>query len=691
MTAHGPERPRPPHRTRRVLQGIGASVLAGVLVAGMLAPVAVGAAVATTELTGLTDEAAGARLGDGRMGATTVLLDVEGEPFAHLYDQHREPVGREGISDPMVAAIVAIEDRRFYDHDGVDWYGMGRAVVTNTAGGSTLEGQGASTLTMQYVKNYRLNVLATTPEEERAAIENSPQRKLSEMRLAQRVETVMDKDEILAGYLDLIYFGRGAYGVEVASRSWFGTTADRLDVPQAALLAGMIQAPERFDPLNSPEAAKDRRDTVIAAMVDVGSITAAQGAEARETPVEVRPDAGVPGQGCDEARERTGHFCRTVVDTLGEAGIDAGVLRNGGYMIRTTMDPRATREAYDAVREAGGADGSTDVANVAALVEPGTGRVDALVSSSPYGFDAGAGETAYSLPTVPLHAAGSVYKVFTAAAALEQGIVTPDSDLAVPDTYTSRAFRNGNDPYTVRNAADYPEGMTLQRALATSPNTPFVELTDRLGSLQPAVDMAWRLGLRNSMQAPTPDGGTVGEAVIAQRRASFTLGPEATSPLELANVGATIAAGGVHCDPVVVESVTDRDGDDVALPGPACDRVIDESVARDLVTALSGDATSGTAAGAASAVGWNRPVIAKTGTAQNNSSAAFLGATAERAGAVMTFPTGAPRPVCTGPLRICGSGNLSGGAVPARAWFQMVSALDDGRGSAPLPGDAGDT
>ncbi|GAA1393536.1 transglycosylase domain-containing protein [Pseudonocardia kongjuensis] len=677
---------------RRLLQGIGASALAGVLLAGMLAPVAVATAVVTEEITGVADEATSARLGDGRMGATSVLLDAAGEPFAHLYDQHREPVGADGIADTMTAAIVAIEDRRFYEHDGVDWYGMGRALISNAAGGSALDGQGASTLTMQYVKNYRLNVLASTPEEERAATANTPARKLAEVRLAHQVEAVLDKEEILAGYLDLIYFGRGAYGVQNAARTWFGTTADRLTVPQAALLAGMIQAPERFDPLNNPEAAQNRRDTVISAMVDVGSITPAQAEQARATPVEVRPDAGVPAQGCAGAREGTGHFCQAVVEALDAAGLEAGVLRNGGYTIRTTLDPRATEEALTAVRRTGGAEGSSSVANVAALVEPGTGRVDALVSSSEYGFDADAGETAYPLATLPLHGAGSVYKVFTAAAALESGIVTPDSMLDNPASYTSRNFRNGTAPYTVANYGNSGSGpMTLRQALASSPNTPFVELTDRIGSLQPVVDMAWRLGLRQTLEAPTRDGGTVGEAVIAQRRASFTLGPEGTSPLELATVGATIASGGVHCTPLFVESVTDRDGGDVALPGPRCDRVIDESVARDLVTALSGDATSGTAAGAAAAVGWNRPVIAKTGTTQNYASAAFIGATGDRAGSVMTLPTGTPRPVCTGPLRTCGSGNLTGGAVPARAWFAMVSALDGGAGATPLPGTGAGT
>lgn len=221
--------------------------------------------------------------------------------------------------------------------------------------------------------------------------------------------------------------------------------------------------------------------------------------------------------------------------------------------------------------------------------------------------------------------------------------------------------------------------MTLRRALALSPNTAFVELVDRLGSLRPVDDVARRLGLRETLAAPDPDGGrTLGEAVVDRRRASFTLGPDATNPLELANVGATVVAEGVWCPPTVLDEVLDRNGTPVRLPDRPCSRALDAATARDLDRALSDDPVYGTSADAAGEAGRDRPMIGKTGTTQDSRSAALLGATDDYSAAVMTFAAGAPRPVCTGPVRTCPDGDLVGGSVPARAWYAMMTPLQRG-------------
>jgi membrane peptidoglycan carboxypeptidase len=654
-----------------LLRAAAVTAAAGVLVAALLAPVALGAGTLLARAsTGVGATISGVL--DRAPDAATVVTDAAGQPMALLYRRYRLPVGPAGIADTVKNAIVAIEDRRFYAHDGVDPWGLARAVASNAVRGAPLEGQGASTITMQYVKNQRLYTLADTEEERRAATADTVGRKLTEVRLAHRVEDRLGKDAILARYLDLVYFGRGAYGVEAAARTWFATTAAELTVPQAALLAGMVRAPASYDPVDHPAAARARRDQVLTAMTEVGSLTAARAAAARAAPLGVVPDPVLPTEGCVEARPGAGFFCREVVERLAAAGLD---LANGGYTVRTTLDPRVAAEAREAARGAVDPDG--EVAEAVAVVRPGAGRrpVLALAANRSYGSAAGAGETMLPITTAPLRGAGSIYKIFAAAAALERGLVTPDSELDVPERYTSTAFDDAGDDYTVENLGSHDDEMTLRRALAESPNTPFVALTDRLGSIDPVVDVARRLGLRTTLAAPGPDGRTLAERVRAAEQASFTLGPDPTSPLDLANVSATITAGGIWCPPTVVAQVTDRAGRDVTPPTPACERAVSSEVAEQLRRALSEDHVDGTAADAADAADWDRPMIGKTGTTQRSASAAFLGATDRYAGAVMTFATGAPEPICVDPVRTCSDGDLTGGSVPADTWFDLMSAL----------------
>ncbi|WP_433038121.1 penicillin-binding transpeptidase domain-containing protein [Actinomycetospora sp. CA-053990] len=343
--------------------------------------------------------------------------------------------------------------------------------------------------------------------------------------------------------------------------------------------------------------------------------------------------------------------------------------------MRTTLDPRVAAEAREAALDA--IDPDREVAAVAAVVAPETDRrpVLALAANRTYGNDAAAGETALPLTTAPLRGAGSVYKIFTVAAALERGLVEPDTELDVPERYTSRVFDDAGDDYTVENLGSHDDELTLRRALAESPNTPFVALTDRLGSVDPVVDVARRLGLRTTLAAPGPDGRPLAERVRETEQASFTLGPDPTSPLDLANVAATIAAGGMWCPTTVVTRVTDRHGRDVTPPLPPCERAVSAGVAGDLRTALSDGSVDGTASGAAEDADWDRPMIGKTGTTQRSTSAAYVGATDRYAGAVMTFSTGAPTPVCVDPVRTCSDGDLTGGSVPAGTWFDLMAPL----------------
>lgn len=366
-----------PGRGRRALEGVGAAVLAGVVLAGLLAPGALAVDGVTRTLASAVEQATG-RLDTGPVPAGSVLLDADGEPFARLYDRYGEPVGADRIADAMKAAVVAVEDRRFAVHEGVDWRGIGRALVRNALNGSPLEGQGASTITMQYVKNRRL-FDARTPAEERAATADTVQRKLTEAQIARRLERRLSKRKILTRYLNLVYFGRGAYGVEAAARAWFGTSAADLTVPQAALLAGMVQSPERLDPVDHPDAARGRRAAVLAAMVSVGALSPARADRAGRGPLVVRPDAGAPPQGCAAARPGTGIFCRAVLDQLVRDGLDRDAVRRGGYVIRTTLDPWVTARAGEAVRAASGA--APDVLTTTAVVAPDPAGRECSLSS----------------------------------------------------------------------------------------------------------------------------------------------------------------------------------------------------------------------------------------------------------------------------------------------------------------------
>lgn len=667
----------------------------GALVGGVLAvPVA-----------GLTRVSPATLLGTDALGAdtlalpdadavplATVVTDAGGAPIARLYQQYRVPAGPDGVAKVLEDAVIAIEDRRFREHAGVDVRGLGRALATNLLdAGDPLSGQGASTITMQYVKNHRL-LTATTAEERDAADAPTLARKLLDAQVALALEERLTKDEILARYLDTVYFGNGAYGVTAAARTYFGVTPTELDLAQAALLAALVRAPGTYDPVRSPEAALARRDLVLDAMVEVGSVTPEQADAARERGPGVVEPLRVVEDGCVAARPGTGFFCRYLLRHLEDLGLGSEELRRGGYTIRSTLDLRVTDAARRAAADQVPVAGTEGIANAVAVVQPGRERhrVLALAANRELGPDAAAGQSAYPLPSAPVpYGAGSVYKIFTAAAALERGLGVGTA-LPAPETYTSEVFLDEGAPYEVSGDGGAPDPVDLQDALALSPNTTFLALLDRLGSVDPVVDAAHRLGLRESLREPGTSGRTVGETVRAEERASFTLGPVPTSPLELANVAATIVSGGIWCPPSPVDEVLDGTGTPVPLPEAPCERAVDEAVATSLAFALSEDHTGGTATAAAQAAGWDRPMIGKTGTTQQNLSAAFVGATPRLAGAVMTWADGSPpRPVCDGdPPRLCDEGTLFGGTVPARTWFAAMAPLHDGPPVADLPEQA---
>ncbi|MDN5932988.1 MAG: penicillin-binding protein, partial [Pseudonocardia sp.] len=628
---------------------------------------------------------------------TSVVTDNAGTPIAYFFasNQNRVSVTADEISPAMKAAIVAVEDRRFYQHQGVDWQGTVRAVITNSVSGS-IE-QGASTLTQQYVKNYLLYVDAKTETERLKATEQTPARKLKEAQIALQLEQSLSKEEILTRYLNIVPFGNGAAGIAIAAQTYFGVSAAELTVPQAALLAGMVRSTSATDPVTRPQAALDRRNLVIAQMLDQGMIDETQAAEATATPLGVASPLNTQSIGCIGAGP-TGFFCQYVQRYLAEAGISREQLDRGGFTIRTTLD-RTVMERMQASLTAEVPADQPNVANVMAMVEPGNERhrVLAMGSSRVFGLDAEALETSYGLPYIPVPlGAGSVYKVFTAATALEKGLGINYQLTVPPSGYASPIYVDGGGrPLPVQNAGSYAPRLSLTDALAQSPNTAFVKLMEFTG-VPDVVDMAVRLGMRSlaterfvDPNTGQPTDRSIAEVTKAQRQASFTLGVSPTSVLELSNVGATLASGGVWCPPTPIDSITDSQGNPVTITEAPCEQVVEPGLANAMMTAMSrDDVPGGTAARAASQVGWNRPMAGKTGTTQANKSAAFLGFLPTLSGAVITYDDDSrPDQLCDGagsPFA-CRNGNIFGGKTPAETWFGTMAPLFEGRPVTPLP------
>jgi membrane peptidoglycan carboxypeptidase len=687
----------PRHLARPIGLLLGLGLLAGVIVAGMAFPVTAGLGLVASD-TGDSVNTVSADLVDGPLPQTTTITDSAGVPIARLFEQNqnRHSVTADEISPAMKAAIVAVEDRRFYQHNGVDWQGTLRAVVANSASGDVV--QGASTLTQQYVKNYMLYVAAETETERLKATEQTPARKLKEAQIALQMEQRLSKEEILTRYLNIVSYGNGAAGIASAARTYFGTTPDKLTVPQAALLAGLVNSTSAFDPVSNPQAALERRNLVIQQMRDQQMIDDAQAQAALAAPLGVAQPLNTQPNGCIGAGD-AGFFCKYVVEYLTEAGFSLDQLNRGGYTIRTTLD-RSVLEKMKASLDAEVPPKQPNVANVMSVVQPGTDkhRVLGMASSRTFGLDAEEMETSYGLPYEPVNlGAGSVYKIFTAATALEKGLGI-NYQLAVPPSgYASPIYVDGaGRPLPVRNSNEnMPERMSLTDALAQSPNTAFIKLEEFTG-VPPVVDMAVRLGMRSLATTPFVDPGSgratdrsIAEVTKAQNLASFTLGVSPTSVLELANVGATLASAGTWCPPTPIDSITDPAGNPVPLTEAPCEQAVEPGLANAMFNALSkDDLPGGTAARAAGEAGWNRPMAGKTGTTQQHKSAAFLGFVPQMAGAVITFDNSrAPRPLCDGagsPFP-CRSGNIFGGKTPAETWFGAMKPLVDPLPVLPLP------
>jgi membrane peptidoglycan carboxypeptidase len=658
-------------RTFRTLCALALSaVLAGALLAGLLLPWIGGPALVAQQSSGLLGDPP-EELTDEPPAGNTTMLAANGELITSFYRENRAPVHGEQIAEVMRQAMVAVEDARFYEHGGLDVQGTLRALVKNLAAGEVMEG--GSTLTQQLVKQTLLQS-TDDPAERAAATEESVGRKLREARLALDLEDRYGKEELLTRYLNIVYFGQNAYGVQPAARAFFGVDAAALTLPQAALLAGLVQSPSDDDPFVNPEGATIRRNQVLDRMAEQGYITPSQEAEAVLAPLGLSP-APAPRRGCVEASVGP-YVCDFVQTYLTQTlGISQRELERGGYTIQTTLDPELQRSGDAAVLNTLPLEDKR-VATFSA-VEPGTGHLLALSMNRTFGYDlSDPTQESYNLNVKPSPGAGSTYKVFVAAAALARGY-SNQYTLTAPSPYRSRVYTEDGGPYTVENAGTYRATLDLTTALYQSSNTYFVALEDALGSVEEPVRMAERMGLYQF----GPDD--LAQTVIDENRGSFTLGPDATSPLGLASAYSTLAASGTQCDVVPVTGILDRNGepvlDDDGAPLVRGDNCTSEAIPPGVATTLNQMLRKDVEPGhpgqtAPRAYVPGHQIAGKTGTSQNNYSVTFVGYTPEIAASVMVF----------NPKKNEDVGGFGGGKG-ATVWRDAMAPILEARGSSDFP------
>ncbi|MEU6076151.1 transglycosylase domain-containing protein [Micromonospora sp. NPDC047074] len=551
-----------------------------------------------------------------------------------FYQEDRVDVPLAEVAPVMRQAIIAAEDVRFHEHSGVDMRGAVRAFTVNQGSGETR--QGASTLTMQYVRNVLSNDPRLSERQRAAATELTTARKIQEMRYALALERELSKDEILARYLNIAYFGAGAYGVAAASRRYFSKPPAELTLAEAALLAGLVRSPHTDDPINGDaDAALARRAHVLDRLVETDKVPAEAADRARAEQLKLRPSqtpndcTAVPA-----AHNDWGFFCDWFTRwwnaqpafgaTVDERQL---ALRRGGFSIVSSLDPAVQRATNEQVRRIYSVDDRQ--AAPTAVVQPGTGRVLAMAVNRTYGVAANPrGQKTHPNTVNQLVAgggaiegyqAGSTFKLFTVLAAVESGLPL-STEYDAPDRlvteYSASGAASCDGYWCPRNARESMAGEhTMWTAFGESVNTYFARLTERVGADR-VVEMAERLGIvfRAESDARLARHG-------AREWGPFTLGVSATTPLDLAGAYAAVAAEGRWCAPLPVVSIADAAGRRVNAGQPNCRQAVDADVARaaaDVARCPVGDQSmyrecdGGTAEGLRRQVG--RPVAGKTGS-----------------------------------------------------------------------------
>ena len=609
---------RPTQLFALLLAFLSVSALMGVVGAGMLVPIAGPTALVAKSAPSVFNELPG-DLQNVAPAEESQILDSSGAVIAHFYDKQRIVVPSANISDVMKKAIIAIEDKRFYEHNGVDATGIARAFVTNLGDSGR---QGASTITQQYVRNSlaERGYLEGDADQVSAATEQTTERKLREIKYALALEKTQSKDEILTGYLNIAPFGPITYGVEAASQRYFSKSASELNYLDAALLAGLVQSPVQYDPLVHPDAAKERRDTVLAAMLEQNVITQEEYDKGIDTTIDSMLHPTVSSEGCSGAESSKAYFCDYVLaqfledPTFGETRTERErMLKTQGITIRTTMDPTMQNAAFSSLTNTIPVGDASGLNDARVSLDPRSGRVLAMAQNTTYGIESG--ETMSNYSADGNFQVGSTFKVFTLLEWFKEGHSAYETVGSNNTFYGNGSFKCGGraiytDGYQVNDLAGKTGTMNVVRATGQSVNQAFVNMASRVDFCA-IFDTAYNMGITEDGEVPSPFPANI-------------LGSVSSSPLQMASVFGAIANSGQQCTPQSIESVTDRDENVLKEFSADCKEVISADVANKtaaLLTASAGQYYTSTR------LGDGRPFAAKSGTTDGHANTWLTGFT----------------------------------------------------------------
>ena len=597
---------------------LGFSVLAGILVAVMLTPgLAVTSMAASTTIGVFNDLPETLVFGDQPQENKITAIDGAGveQVIATVYSQNREEVKWDDVAQVVKDATIAGEDRRFYEHGGVDVQGLIRAALTNTLSGGVQSG--ASTLSMQLVKNIFIQeALQEETEAERDAAIKAAQRteidrKLKEMKLAIGLEKRYTKDEILLAYLNIAGFGNNTYGIQAAAQRYYGVNASELDLAQSASLIAIVQQPG-IRSLNDPEhyaANKERRDVILGNMRVENMITEEEYQAALAVPVDdTTVHLAPPKNGCIAALEYAKQFCDYIVksvkdlESLGEdAAAREEAWKIGGYTIHTTLNLALQANAESVLRTYAPADETKlQLGASSTVLEVATGRI--LVMAQNKGFDdtldgAGPAFTAINFNTDQPYGGssgfqvGSTYKIFTLLNWLNSGhglneVVNADARTENQASFTDSCDGPYGGTWKFRNDSGEKGTRTVMAATASSVNGAYVSMALRLDLCNTKL-IAESLGVHTAIRSDNPDTAYVENKILSNP--SSILGTNDIAPMTIAAAYAALANGGTYCKPIAVDSITNSDGE--TLPGQAQEcspSLVDAEVAAAAVHALKG-------------------------------------------------------------------------------------------------------
>ncbi|MCU1547280.1 MAG: glycosyl transferase [Arthrobacter sp.] len=633
----------------KLLLFLGVSAICGVLVAGLLVPAA---AVSGSTASGSIQffDTLPAELKVEPPSQSTTILASDGSVIANLYAENRTRVPLDQMSPYIKDAVIAIEDSRFYEHGGVDTTGIMRALVSTARGNK----QGASTITQQYVNNVINSSLEADGKGDQVLLNGFNKGvgdKLREMKLAIALEKEFTKEQILEGYLNIVFFNRDAYGIEAASKFFFSTTAKDLTLPQAALLAGVVNSPSFYDPITNPDNAKNRRDLVLNSMLSQGKITQADYDTAVATPVETKVTPA--RQGCAYSATAP-YFCDYVLHLLlnnSAYGADAAererkVFR-GGLTIKTTLDLKAQAVAQAQVDGSAGANPDKWGASLVS-VQPGSGKIVSMAQNTQLleaegkfynviNFNVDKNDAnGNDLNGLGGFQPGSTMKPFTFAEWLNEGksmnTVLNGAVRRYPLNYRwkntcptpldgayNTAEKSLGAADDLQNAEDgYYKNMTILDGLANSINTMTFATAAQ-------VDLC---GIQKVVDAVGIHAGQTNEPV-PMTRLSNLIGATQTSPLTMASAFATFANDGKYCEPIAIESVTDHTGAPLPAQTSNCRDALKPEVARGVSYALQEVLNRGSGSLIQPRISTRTtfPIAAKTGTNDPNNSTWVVGYT----------------------------------------------------------------